>query len=118
METTMWNDEGQSHWLARAMGVVFCSLVLGSAQAASDDGNQRSGDKLYAQVCSLCHATGVGPVLLGRSLPPPLALYVVRNGRNGMPAFRSTEITDAELNAVAQYIATAPAPAGAAEKKQ
>ena len=40
-------------------------------------------------------------------LTPELTKFFVRNGINVMPPFRKTEITDAELNALAAYLASA-----------
>ena len=34
---------------------------------------------------------------------------VTRHGRNGMPAFRPTEVTNAELDALAVWISKSPA---------
>ena len=38
-------------------------------------------------------------------LTPELTKFFVRSGINVMPPFRKTEITDAELNALAAYLA-------------
>lgn len=66
--------------------------------------------QLYQQVCARCHETRVGPPLLGRALPPPLVEVLVRSGRAGMPAFRESEISPAELAALGLYVQhTAPA---------
>ncbi len=63
-----------------------------------------SGAQVYVKVCRHCHETGVGPALLGRSLPPQLITVFVRNGAFAMPAFRTAEIDDATLAQVADYI--------------
>jgi mono/diheme cytochrome c family protein len=76
---------------------------LGDVQAL------RSPERIYATVCGYCHGRNVGPVLLGRHLPPPTIKFVARNGQNGMPAFRPSEITPAELDALAKWISAAPA---------
>ncbi len=69
----------------------------------------RAPEQVYAKVCGYCHGRNVGPILLGRHLPAETVKYVARHGQNGMPAFRPTEVTPAELDALAEWIAAAPA---------
>ncbi len=73
---------------------------------------QRSPQKTYASTCAYCHGANVGPIILGRHLPPAYIHQMVRAGRNAMPAFRPTEITPAELDTLAVWISTAPKIAG------
>jgi mono/diheme cytochrome c family protein len=69
---------------------------------------QRSPAKTYGSTCGYCHGTNVGPIILGRHLPATYIRDMVRGGRNGMPAFRPSEITPAELDALADWISKAP----------
>jgi len=64
----------------------------------------RPPETVYKQTCGYCHGANVGPVIRGRGLEPDAIKYMVRHGLNGMPAFRPTEISDAELAAVAEWI--------------
>lgn len=66
---------------------------------------QRSPQKVYSVTCGYCHGRNVGPILLGRKLQPDYIRSVARTGPNGMPAFRPTEISDSELEALARWIA-------------
>ncbi|QCI94476.1 cytochrome c [Novosphingobium sp. EMRT-2] len=84
-------------------GPVAAQQRLGEVQAP------RAPEQVYAKVCGYCHGRNVGPILLGRHLPAETVKYVARHGQNGMPAFRPTEVTPAELDALAAWIATAPA---------
>ena len=59
---------------------------------------------IYAHVCGYCHGTNVGPIILGKHVPVDVIKMYVRRGPAAMPAFRPTEITDAELDALAQWI--------------
>jgi mono/diheme cytochrome c family protein len=53
----------------------------------------------------------VGPVITGRALTLPIIAHFVRNGSNAMPAWRPTEINDAELALLAEWLqASAPPP--------
>lgn len=75
----------------------------------------------YQDYCAVCHGAGVGkpgtlalhakykgaePALLAdrTDLTPQLIKTYVRNGISVMPFFRKTEISDAELDAIAAYL--------------
>jgi (+)-pinoresinol hydroxylase len=75
----------------------------------------------YQDYCAVCHGAGVGkpgtialkekykgakPALLAdrTDLTPPLIKTYVRNGISVMPFFRKTEISDADLDAIAAYL--------------
>jgi mono/diheme cytochrome c family protein len=87
------------------------------------------GEALYLEHCASCHApNGMGTGLLARRIQPPLleardnlpADYVVvaaRQGIGNMPAIPRGEVSDAELKAIADYLAAGPHPAasGAAQ---
>lgn len=73
----------------------------------------RDGAQVYRQICAYCHEHNVGPQILGRSYPADAMAMIVRSGLNGMPSFRATDITDAELKAVTEYVATSSASTGA-----
>ncbi|NKJ42206.1 cytochrome c [Novosphingobium sp. SG720] len=80
---------------------------------------------VYRKWCADCHATPTGPgslalqrkyqgavpaILEQRSdLSPDYVRQVVRQGISFMPSFRKTEISDAELAAVATYLTKPPA---------
>ena len=93
--------------------LLAASLALAStAQAAQELGEvqaQRSPEQVYSAVCGYCHGRNVGPVIRGRALPPEAVEYIVRHGQNAMPAFRPTEVTPAELKALAAWVQTSTA---------
>lgn len=93
-----------------------------TAQAPAD------GKEVYRRWCAICHSpgdrmagtsalqakyNGATPALLTerRDLEPDVVRYFVRNGISIMPSFRKTEITDAELDALAAYLSRHPAKA-------
>jgi mono/diheme cytochrome c family protein len=88
------------------------ALALASPAHAGQEIGQplalRSPDKTYASTCAYCHGHNVGPIILGRKLPGDYIKGMVRAGRNGMPAFRPSEISPAELDALAVWISKAP----------
>ncbi len=80
----------------------------------------RSGEQIYQRHCQSCHAPGPGhpaTLLLAEKLGPEKAVIkgradltadyiktIVRGGLLEMPPFRPTEITDDELDVIADYI--------------
>lgn len=95
---------------------VIIGLVAGLGLASATYASQKLGEYqpertpevVYAKVCGYCHGKNVGPIILGRKLDTDMIKSVTRHGRNGMPAFRPTEITNAELDALAVWISKSP----------
>jgi len=92
----------------KRIALLAAGLALaGTAQAAQKLGEvqaQRSPEQVYGAVCGYCHGKNVGPVIRGRALPPSAVEYIVRHGQNAMPAFRPTEVSPAELKALAAWV--------------
>lgn len=94
---------------ARGRGVLACAMVIamstsGGTAAAQSAGQWHAPQEVYAKICAYCHETGVGPGLKGRFLPGVYIATVVRSGRNGMPAFRPSEISVGELDVLAKWL--------------
>lgn len=104
-----------------AMIVGLAALLAGPAMAA-DEASIHEGQAVYDHWCAPCHAAGPGhpgtqalevlysgekPAALTEreDLTPDVTTYFVRNGVSIMPFFRKTEISDAELAALAAYLA-------------
>lgn len=85
---------------------LVSACIGGAAWAAhhEDEPAMRAPEVVYAQVCGYCHGRNVGPVIRGRRLPASVVKAFVRSGPNAMPAFRQTEISDAELEALARWV--------------
>ena len=81
-----------------AAGPVFAAQKLGEVQPP------RAPDVIYAKTCGYCHGRNVGPIILGRAIPADTVKYIARHGQNGMPAFRPTEVSPAELAALAVWV--------------
>jgi len=98
-------------WPISGLTVVAFAISLSAASSGSaqERGSGRAPDAIYAGNCGYCHGHNVGPVIRGRKLPPQLIEYMVRNGKGAMPAFRPTEITPAELKALAMWISRSEA---------
>lgn len=78
------------------------------------------GERLYGRECAFCHAgNNTGSIMLGRRVDKAVAdlhkrtdlnadyvKTVVRNGLVNMPPFSKVEMTDAELDKVATWLAS------------
>jgi mono/diheme cytochrome c family protein len=77
-------------------------------------GNAVAGGKVFATNCNSCHPSGkagIGPALYGpqfRALLPddPAIKAIIRSGKDGMPAFPSSNLSDSDLNNVIAYLHT------------
>jgi mono/diheme cytochrome c family protein len=96
-------------------------LALAGQGFAADDATIQKGEKVFDYWCATCHGPGnlpgtvalqtkykgAKPALLSErtDLIPPVTKTFVRKGVSIMPFFRKTEISDADLDALAAYIA-------------
>lgn len=113
---------------AKEMRNIFLLVTLVSAMvttplhAQEADALVKRGNEVFQHWCAPCHAPGprhpgttalgvlykgVKPAALEQrtDLVPDLTRAIVRTGVSIMPPFRKTEISDADLNAVAAYLA-------------
>jgi (+)-pinoresinol hydroxylase len=117
--------------LAVGLFVIFAAKAAGAQEqriasswtpATVSGQGQPKGYVEYQKFCSACHGEGVGkpgtmalqakykgavPALLDKrtDLTAEFVKTTVRNGLTVMPFFRKTEISDADLNAIAAYLA-------------
>jgi mono/diheme cytochrome c family protein len=118
-------------FLAVALLAIFAAKTAGAQEqriasswtpATVSGQGQPRGYVEYQKFCSMCHGEGVGrpgtlalqakykgavPALLDKrtDLTPAFVKTTVRNGISVMPFFRKTEISDADLDAIAAYLA-------------
>ena len=105
-----WRPVAGALAIATGISVALGAGFGGSASAqATYETNPRAPEYLYARTCGYCHGHNVGPLIRGRNLSPAIIEYFVRNGNGAMPAFKPTEITNAELAALAQWLSTSEA---------
>ncbi len=106
---------------------VSCAAVLGGLMiaapgtAAAAPEEHSGGRAVYVKWCAPCHDPGVthpgthaltvkyqgikpGVLLEWKDLPATAVKFWVRHGISVMPQFRKTEISDAELDALAAYL--------------
>ena len=116
--------------IAAALGLILAAGALAAQEhrvssawtpsTPREQGKPR-GYVEYQKFCSQCHGEGVGkpgtlaladkykgkkPALLEArtDLTPVIVKLFVRNGVSVMPFFRKTEISDADLDAIAAYL--------------
>jgi mono/diheme cytochrome c family protein len=107
----------------KALTPVLFALAcfgLGGHALAADDAGIQKGQKVFDYWCATCHGPGLPgtvaletkyksskPGLLNErtDLTPPVTKAFVRHGVSIMPFFRKTEISDADLDALAAYLA-------------
>jgi len=82
-------------------------LALASVQPVAAQ-SVNAGQQYYQKICAKCHEVGTGPVITGRGLPAITYVSIARNGNRAMPAFRVTDIDDATLQQLADYLASTP----------
>ncbi|HSC07824.1 MAG TPA: cytochrome c [Steroidobacteraceae bacterium] len=104
--------------------LVIVTILIWTAPLARAD--EHPGRPVFVKWCAPCHSRGPGNpgtaaltavyknqkpgALEDRTdLTPEFVKKIVRNGVYVMPFFRKTEITDAELEALAAYLAQPPA---------
>lgn len=97
-------------------------IAVAALALAQTDRERATGKAVFDQWCAPCHASGPRhpgtqalDVLYGGAKPaaleergdlvPEITRVFVRTGASVMPPFRKTEISDADLEAVARYLA-------------
>jgi (+)-pinoresinol hydroxylase len=109
--------------MASALVTLATAQVAHAAEAAdaSKSAAQNVGQLTYDKWCAPCHAPGPdhpgtqaldalykgskpGALTERTDLTPPIVKQFVRKGVSVMPFFRKTEISDAELDALATFL--------------
>jgi mono/diheme cytochrome c family protein len=106
---------------ANTAGAPIKNAATPDAGAATTRASEHPGKVIYDTRCGICHGRGermpgtaslqakyqgaVPAALEDRSdMPAQFIEFYVRNGVMIMPAFRKTEINDAELKALIEYL--------------
>ena len=113
--------------LVGASGAAFGEKAAAAGTKEAD--LVKRGDLIFQRQCAPCHGQGVGddgaPILPGTAalkrkydgaLPPALEKRqdlnadiirtFVRNGSGAMPMFRKSELSDADIDAIARYLSS------------
>jgi mono/diheme cytochrome c family protein len=104
-----------SHFALGLLTTVVVAVGCSSARRgepiagplASLSADEHTGRTVFMQSCHQCHPggmAGLGPAINDKPLPAWLVKMQVRQGLGAMPEFGETEISDAELDALAEYV--------------
>lgn len=93
-------------------------LLLTAGAQAQSAGEWRDAEHLYNSSCTFCHDTGVGPTLKGVGWPEEYVEIRVRQGYRAMPAFKPSEISASDIEALAKWLAEQKPVAGDVEARQ
>ncbi len=85
-------------------GLAATAVAAGVPLIALAAATPRTPQQIWDQVCSNCHVTGPGPVILGAHFPADRIKAVVRNGGLEMTPFSADDISDDELDALAKWV--------------
>ena len=116
------NERSKSHWIGLFASLALAPVTVSAQEPGAVDANLDRGREVYGQWCESCHGAGHGrsgtialqakyqgtiPALLVErtDLVPELTRSFVRSGIFAMPFFRKTEISDADLEALAVFLA-------------
>jgi mono/diheme cytochrome c family protein len=90
--------------LVTLVGVATAAYAIEAISEDADDRGRtwRDGAAVYNGVCVYCHEQK----LRGAGMSPAKIRFTVRHGHLAMPAFRSTEIDDAALEQLIQYLSS------------
>lgn len=86
---------------------IFCLLtffIAHSAYSQQSANEWESPEQMYNSACVYCHETGVAPVLKGRKLPSEYFRIRARMGYLAMPAFKPSELSDADLKLLGEWL--------------
>ena len=97
----------------RPLVLAIVLAALASQACAQAAGQWKDSRQLWGATCGYCHDAGLAPRLLGLNLPPAAIRSAVRSGPGGMPQFTPSQISDAELRALADWLNRQPPPASA-----
>ena len=89
---------------ATALMTALPALVY-SAEAG------RPPELVWNLTCKSCHESGAAPAILGMHLDAEQIKGIVRNGGLQMPPISDSQVSDAELDALADWVSAHDAPA-------
>jgi mono/diheme cytochrome c family protein len=98
----------------KAASIVTALLLLPALASrpapAQSAGEWRGPAHVWGALCGYCHGSGVALQLRGAKLSAEVIAGITRRGLKQMPAFAPTQINDAELAALAEWISRSDPP--------
>ena len=114
-------SEARTLCASAAAVLALAAVLAGVARAGEPSDPYAGGRTVYTKWCAPCHDPGVihpgtnaltvkykgvkpGVLLEWKDLQPETVKFLVRHGISVMPQFRKTEISDADLDALAKFL--------------
>ena len=114
-------SEARAMHASAAAGLALAALLSVAARADEPSDPYAGGRAVYTKWCAPCHDPGIihpgtnaltvkykgvkpGVLLEWKDLQPETVKVLVRHGISVMPQFRKTEISDADLDALAKFL--------------
>ena len=89
----------------------LATLLACAGAHAQSAGEWSSPAQLWRATCSYCHDNGIARELRGAGLTPAAVATAVRGGPKAMPSFTTSQISDRELEQLAEWMSTQKPPA-------
>lgn len=90
--------------MKRSSLIVAAALVVATPLCAQKP-TATKPEAIWRATCGYCHGSVPGaPELRGIGLPEETVITAARHGAPGMPVFHASEISDADLRALARWI--------------
>jgi mono/diheme cytochrome c family protein len=92
--------------LAAACGRAHRGEPQGPA-VTPDSAHEARGAVLFRKLCYQCHPggdSGLGPALNDKPLPEAAIRTQIREGVGAMPSFGEDQLTDSDVDAIADYV--------------
>jgi cytochrome c5 len=96
-------------WCALALAFAAAPLPGGTAHAQAA-GEWGSSEQLWRETCRYCHDNHLARELRGAGLTPQAIVTAVRAGPRAMPSFLPSQISNGELEQLAQWVSQQKAP--------
>jgi mono/diheme cytochrome c family protein len=98
--------------VAQTPAVPLVSASPAASALPVSSGDAAAGQAVFARLCTSCHPNanaGIGPALYGTAFadryPDDAAVAaVIRQGKGGMPAFSSAQLSDQDVATVIAYL--------------
>jgi mono/diheme cytochrome c family protein len=108
---------GAVRWIGGGLAALAIALLATAAARAQSAGEWRSSRELWRETCGYCHNDRVARELRGTGISARLLISAVRSGPGGMPSFAPSEVSDAELEQLAEWIAAQPSPSASSSDR-
>lgn len=95
---------------AVTVAAAVAASLFGAAAHAQSAGEWGSSEQLWRETCRDCHDNGIASELRGAGLTPQAIVTAVRLGPRAMPSFAPSEISDRELEQLAEWVVKQKAP--------